>query len=239
MASEGGIVFDLFHTLVDAEPLIPEGFDALTSVAETCGLDLESLAAFWSATYVERETTLVRLVDLVDRFARQEGQPLGVDQRAAVDAVFGVGKDDALRSPDARMVSLVAELARRLTIGVLSNCHQREVRYWEESPLASHVNAVGRSCEIGVMKPQQQAYEWVLARLGVSAIQATYVGNGSSEELVGARQAGFGFVVHCNIFDRLNGLVSPREQRRRAAQADVSVDTVEALAAVLSSSKRP
>ena len=40
--------------------------------------------------------------------------------------------------------------------------------------------------------------------------ESVYVGNGSSGELAGARQAGFGYIVHCNVSDRSNGLVEPQ-----------------------------
>ena len=46
---------------------------------------------------------------------------------------------------------------------------------------------------------------------------------------VATRQAGFGHIVHCNVFDRGNGLVEPQEQLRRARQADTTVDTVDQL----------
>ena len=52
---------------------------------------------------------------------------------------------------------------------------------------------------------------------------------GSSDELAGARQAGFGCIVHCNIFDRSNGLVEPQEQLRRSRQADTTVEAVDEL----------
>ena len=58
---------------------------------------------------------------------------------------------------------------------------------------------------------------------------SVYVGNGSSDELAGARQAGFGYIVYCNVFDRSNGLVKPEEQFRRAGQADTTVDTMDEL----------
>ena len=44
-----------------------------------------------------------------------------------------------------------------------------------------------------------------------------------------ARQAGSGYIVHCNVSDRSNGLVEPQEQLQRAGQADTTVDTVDEL----------
>ena len=66
-------------------------------------------------------------------------------------------------------------------------------------------------------------------QLRIEPGKSVYVGNGSSDELAGARQAGFGHIVHSNVFDRSNGLVEPQEQLRRARQADTTVDTVDEL----------
>jgi putative hydrolase of the HAD superfamily len=95
------------------------------------------------------------------------------------------------------------------------------------------VHGVTRSCDIGVMKPEAAAYRAALAPLTISADEAVYVGNGSSDELAGAVEYGFARVVHCNVFDRDNGLVNEPEQRRRAGHSDVSVDTIPELGATL------
>ena len=229
MVARGGVVFDLFHTLVDTEYLRPRGFRAVSAVAEVCGVGLDRFRVFWSATYVERETTPIGLVALVERFCETQRGPLTADERASVDEIFGACKDEALRAPEHGMVELVAKLARRRPIGVLSNCHEREVRCWVESPLACHVTVFGRSCDIGAMKPDLWPYRWMATQLQIEPGQSVYVGNGSSDELAGARRAGFGYIVHCNIFDRSNGLVEPQEQLRRAGQADTTVDTVDEL----------
>ncbi len=51
--------------------------------------------------------------------------------------------------------------------------------------------------------------------------------------IAGARQAGSGYIVHCNVFDRSNGLVEPQEQLQRAGQADTTLDTVDELDDIL------
>jgi putative hydrolase of the HAD superfamily len=233
------VVFDLFHTLVDTEHLRPTGFSALAQISSLTGLDQPALAEFWAGTYLERETTTIDLVDLVERYCRSVGVAVIAAQRREIDALFGVCKDDALRFPHPDMVSLVAELSRRVSIGVLSNCHAREVRCWPESPFAPYVTAIGRSCEIGTMKPDPVAYQWVLEAVGVTAGNSVYVGNGSSDELGGAIRVGFASVIHCNIFDRTNGLVPLEEQRRRAEQAGSSVGTIAELSAALAQRLEP
>ena len=234
MTGRGAFVFDLFHTLVDPEQFRLPGFRRVEVVADVCGLDRDRFSAFWSAIYVERETTPIDLVALVERFCETEREPLTADERASVDEILGMCQDEALRAPEPRVVELVAKLARRRPIGVLSNCHRREVRCWGESPLARHVTVFGRSCDIGAMKPDLRPYRWMAEQLRIEPGESVYVGNGSSDELAGARRAGFGYVVHCNVFDRSNGLVEQNEQLRRASQADTTVDTVDELGDALS-----
>ena len=229
MVAKGAFIFDLFHTLVDPEHFRGPGFRRVEAVAAVCGVDRDRFSAFWSATYVERETTPINLVVLVERFCETERKPLTAAERASVDEILGKCQDAALRAPEPEIVELVAKLARRRPIGVLSNCHEREVRCWAESPLARHVTVFGRSCDIGAMKPDLRPYRWMAEQLQIELGESVYVGNGSSDELAGARRAEFGYIVHCNVFDRSNGLVEPQEQLRRAGQADTTVDTVDEL----------
>lgn len=227
-----GVVFDLFHTLVAPEAFVPPDLDRLGLVAAVAGADAQHLRDRWASWTVERETTPIDLVDLVQRTC---SEPLDDEQRARIDEVFGLGKDESLLRPEPDVVELLVALAERCAVApsVLSNCHEREVRRWPDSPLAPPIALFGRSSRIGTMKPNPRAYRWVLDRLGVAPADLVYVGNGSSEELQGARAVGFGAVVHCNVFDRRHRLVDGAEQRRRADQADVSVDTLDRLSDVV------
>ncbi len=81
------VAFDLFHTLVDPEPLRPTGFDRVGAVAAACRLDRHALAEFWAATYVERETTTIDL----DASAAQP-EPVGQSSSAG-------GRNAAVISP--------------------------------------------------------------------------------------------------------------------------------------------
>lgn len=231
--SERAVVFDLFHTLVDPEPLYPTGFDKRRAIATIAGVDPAGLVGFWNDTYVERETTTVDLVDLFDRHCTALGRPISTDDRDAIDQVLGVAVDQALREPHPEITRLLDDLGQHTVIGVLSNCHEREVRSWDESPLADHVTVFGRSSRIGAMKPDRRAYDWIAENLGIEPARSVYVGNGGGDELRGARTAGFGSVIHMNAFDRQHTAVTLDEQARRADDADASVDTVADPAATL------
>jgi hypothetical protein len=62
-----------------------------------------------------------------------------------------------------------------------------------------------------------------LNRLEVSAAAAAYVGDGSSDELVGARSAGFGMVI---LAEEAAAKAAPDELPRLRAQADASVTSL-------------
>lgn len=226
-------MFDLFHTLIDPEPHKPSGYHYTVPVAELLQLDLDAFRRFWVSTAIERETTPVDLVDVVERYVAPTGRRLTSSERAEIDRLIGIGPDAALGEPDPAILDLLAELEPVVRIGVLSNCYEREVRRWPSSPLAPLVRSFVRSCDVGAMKPDPSMYAAVLGSIDVDATDAVFVGNGAGDELAGAARSGFGQVVHCNVFDRHNGLASPGEQRRRSAQSDVSVDTIGDLRAVL------
>ena len=227
------VVFDLFHTLVDPEPHYPPGLEKRTVIASIAGVEPEGLAAFWVDTYVERETTTIDLVDLFDRHCVSLGRQLTPADRTAIDEVLGIGVDRSILEPDRAIVELLEGIRSRAAIGVLSNCHEREVRCWDRSPLASLCDAFGRSSRIGVMKPHPSTYAWLLDQLDVKASDAIYVGNGAGDELAGAKSVGFASVIHCNVYDRAARLVALPEQCRRAAQADASADSLEDLSSVI------
>lgn len=228
-----GIVFDLFHTLIDPDPLRPSGFDYRRAIATHLGFEPEPFAQYWAGTYVERETTTIDLFDLVVRYGATVGVDVPERDRPRFDRWFGIGKDEALLAPPPDLVDLVAELSRATTVGVLSNCYPREVRCWPRSPYAPLVDAFVGSCFLGVMKPDPAAYVAVLAELGLEADRTVFVGNGGGDELDGARRHGFGLVLHMNAFDGVGSSIAPSEQRRRADLADESANEVDELADAL------
>ncbi len=225
------VVFDLFHTLIDTEHVRPPGFRVTSVVAELLGIDDAAFARWWRDLTWERETTPIDLVDLVQRHLVP--RRLRDVERAQLDHLFGVVPDAALARPDPEIVRLVTDIGAHMSVGVLSNCHEREVRTWNASPLAPLVDAFVGSCFVGAMKPDPEMYRVVLGRLGVDAGEALFVGNGGGSELAGATSIGSSTVIHTNVFDRVNGLVDGVEQRRRARQADRSVATVAELRAAL------
>lgn len=106
---------------------------------------------------------------------------------ARIEADWDLTRRQALLDPPPSTVATLAALHERgVRLGVLSNTHGLELRAWDQSPLAAHFEVVALSHEIGACKPDPAAYGYVLSRLKVPAAGTAYVGDGSSDELVGA-----------------------------------------------------
>jgi putative hydrolase of the HAD superfamily len=143
---------------------------------------------------------------------------------ARIEADWDLTRRQALFDPPPSAVAtLVALRERGIRLGVLSNAHGLELRAWDRSPLAAHVDVVALSYEIGACKPDPATYAYALNRLEVSAAAAAYVGDGSSDELVGARSAGFGMVI---LAEEAAAKAAPEELPRLRAQADASVTSL-------------
>lgn len=95
-------------------------------------------------------------------------------------------------------------------------------------------DAVCFSHELAVMKPHPESYEAVLRLLGVPAALTAFVGDGGSDELLGARRTGFGLVVFAR--GDAHSTASTRWAERAttlARQADATIGSLSQLAPLL------
>lgn len=222
------VVFDLLFTLVHPGTY-PGGTGRVGWIADMLGVDPAALRASWTAFEPVLETG--RANEGADglgpelAWVREAATDIGVDVSAAdlacIEADWDLTRRTALLDPPSSTITtLVALRERGVRLGVLSNTHALELRTWDESALASLVDVVGLSHKIGACKPDPAAYAHVLDRLGVEEAATAYVGDGSNDELIGARAAGFGLVIFAEEAPRR---WAPEDLPRLRAQADVSV----------------
>jgi FMN phosphatase YigB (HAD superfamily) len=77
-----------------------------------------------------------------------------------------------------------------LAIVVVSNCSVEEAAHLGDSPLATRVDDVVWSFRERVQKPEAEIYRRACERAGAAASETCFVGDGSFDELEGARAAG-------------------------------------------------
>jgi putative hydrolase of the HAD superfamily len=78
------------------------------------------------------------------------------------------------------------------------------------------------SCDVGMKKPDSEIYERSLFELGVRAAEALFVGDGGSDELLGAKRVGLTTVLMSGII----GKTDPALLAERRRHADVEVHSV-------------
>ena len=86
------------------------------------------------------------------------------------------------------MLDAIKKLGLRTAI--VSNCSSEEVKVIRESELYRYFDEVVLSYEVHMKKPDCTVYEEAARRLGVVIKDCIFVGDGGSNELQGARNAG-------------------------------------------------
>ncbi|HXK50494.1 MAG TPA: HAD-IA family hydrolase [Clostridiales bacterium] len=88
-------------------------------------------------------------------------------------------------------VETIKELKRRgKKIILLSNADVCEVDAWGESPLAEHFDHAVFSCHTGYLKPEKEIYDHAVKLSGALHEDCLFIGDGGSDELNGAKNAG-------------------------------------------------
>jgi putative hydrolase of the HAD superfamily len=222
------VVFDLFYTLVHPGTY-PGGTGRVGWLAWLLGVDPSDLKARWAAFEPVLEAGqapkhsdgLGPELRWVRAVAADLGAVVTSTDLARIEADWDLTRREALLDPPPSAVATLVGLREHgIRLGVLSNTHGLEMRAWDRSPLAAYFDVVALSHEIGACKPDPATYAYALRRLKVSAAAAAYVGDGSSDELVGARSAGFGMVL---LTEEAAARSAPNDLPRLRAQADASV----------------
>jgi putative hydrolase of the HAD superfamily len=230
------IAFDLFHTLVDPEEFRPGEFHRPRAVAELLGLPVERVSALWEASAKERQVSMSpTVVERVQALCRDLGISPPVSVWPKVEDILGRYTDLAILNPRRNVLDILQHLrAEGWVLGLLSNCDEREKRSWSSSELAPLFDAAVFSCEVGFAKPSLEAYRALVPRWGGIPLEdAVFVGDGSNDELAGARRAGFRRIVFQSGFVSVNGLRPTSANEKIRAQADVEVHGLTELSKVL------
>jgi HAD superfamily hydrolase (TIGR01509 family) len=92
---------------------------------------------------------------------------------------------------DPRMFTLLQALKDRgLRLGLISNCTEEEICGWQDSELSTYFDSVIFSYDAAIAKPDVRIYQLGCSQLGVKPEEAIFVGDGGSNELEGAANAG-------------------------------------------------
>ncbi len=98
---------------------------------------------------------------------------------------------NALINVDFKIVETIEKLNDNgIKICLISNADIIDAMYWTESPLYNLFNDAIFSYEVKCLKPNSDIYNIAIQRMNVNPEKSVFVGDGGSDELLGAKRVG-------------------------------------------------
>jgi putative hydrolase of the HAD superfamily len=179
------VIFDLWDTLVDFDPVAGRAFQ--DQVAARLGRDPDEFAALWFEGRAQRESGTLR------EYLLEIGAPEDL-----VDELVTLRRDStrSLLVPRAGALETLKRLrADGRRVGLITVCSEDVPDVWSETPFADLFDATVFSCSVGIRKPDPRIYRLACAELGVEPEEAMFVGDGANDELAGAERVGMQAVL--------------------------------------------
>jgi putative hydrolase of the HAD superfamily len=184
------VVFDLFGTLCHQFSLNPY-LQVVRRMAAELGADPDEFTRLWFESGKLRGSSALTSIRaslelLVAKMGlKKDAEKILKAAETRLDYVRG------LLVPLPYALDTLHKLrARKMRVGLLSNCSVDVPEVWDETPFGPLLDAVVFSCQAGLSKPDLRIYQLVAERLEVQPQTCLYVGDGSSQELTGALKAG-------------------------------------------------
>lgn len=195
------VVFDLFHTLTSGDVLrLPD-----RGTSEILGVSRED----WNRQLFSYSDDRLR-GKITDPFTIIERMAHAIDPKITQKTIAEAVKNRVERFRYA-LINIQESTLNTLEklkqsgklIGLISNADVNEVVGWEDSPLKKYFDSIVFSCRVGYVKPEREIYEIALEELGVMAEDVLYVGDGGSDELLGAKKSGMKTVLTTHVIRQL------------------------------------
>lgn len=181
------IFFDLFYTLIKLDTLAYNECEVLTIDRDQWNGLIEDQTLYNLRATGLMDDPFEIMEDLIDR--------LGID---ADDHHIKEMTNIRLNRFGHAVIHVEEKIIETLNIiksmGIklclISNADVMDVYYWQESPLSELFDEVLFSYKEGVVKPDEKIYRKALKKMNVSPKDCLFVGDGGSNELMGAKNLG-------------------------------------------------
>jgi len=199
LSNKKAVIFDLFHTLISFDD------SGRPWTSEVLGIEHK----IWTKQLVENSP---------DRLKGKIKDPYELLE-TSVHAIVVVDVKEEIIST----LQSLKENGKKL--GLVSNADYLEIDSWADSPLAPLFESTIFSCQVGFVKPQPEIYKLCLNELEVSPGDSVFVGDGGSNELIGAREMGMTTILMTGILMRL----WPHVIEERKDQTDYIIENISEL----------
>ena len=181
------LFFDLFNTLLSVGD-VPEHVGLFT--ADVLGLDREewNKACFSSAHEITQPTEHEQIIRTLALSVNST-----IDDETIVDATEHRQRrfDYALTHVRQDILDALVDFKQSgVGLCLISNASTAEVSAWDDSPLARLFDHAVFSCDCGYKKPDKDIYQYALKCCDALHSNTAFIGDGGSNELVGANNAG-------------------------------------------------
>jgi putative hydrolase of the HAD superfamily len=212
------VIFDLFGTLIENFRR-SEYEKVLAEMAAILNTPFQDFQRVWLESFPQRVTGVhANQRASIEYICRKLNVRV---TEAQVEHAFQVRLDYTKRSvvPRAGALETLKKLKETgYKIGLISDCSGEIPLIWDGTPLAPFFDVTVFSCVAGIKKPDPRIYRLATDPLQVKPQDCLYVGDGSSQELTGARKAGMHSVmindpdesVDAHYIDRENDWAGPR-----------------------------
>lgn len=182
------IIFDLFETL------ITEWGHKKYTKNEMCsdlGIEREEFDLYWEEKEQERYLGKIDFVDSIRYVCEKCGIQIDDSILTAITDKRIKTKSTCFDYVDPEVFQLLSHLkSMGVKLAIVSNCSSEEVKVIKQSRIYEYFDQVILSYEVGLQKPDISIYKKAADLLGVAIDECVFVGDGGSNELVGARDAG-------------------------------------------------
>ena len=129
------------------------------------------------------------LRDTVDRLVAGLGEGLALGDDALTHRIADRFYESTLTHARAN-APLLAQLARRYRLGIVSNFYGNLETVCDEIGLRPYLRVMVDSAQVGWTKPDARIFGYALERLGVAPAAAAFVGDSLTRDMAGARAVG-------------------------------------------------
>lgn len=182
------VIFDLFETLITEW-----GHKKYTKNELCADLNIrrDDFDTYWNEKTSAQYLGTITFQESLRYVCEKCGQTITPAQIETITAKRIQTKSDCFNYILPEVFDLLEQIkAMGLKTAIVSNCSSEEVEVLRESKLCDFFDEIILSYEVHMKKPDNCIYEEAAKRLGVSLSECLFVGDGGSNELSGAENAG-------------------------------------------------